>query len=218
MKEIIVKLEVSTRTANMIKRDAIPLEGRLHSYLDALYEKSDYPQDLMSLNDKELAAGLGFMLKLGTPLAKVRKVAEDSGRPCFRAACAARGRAQFTTALESVDVDTPRTIAEPITFAQARRAVTEAIDEGRLGFRGGWVSSTHLDALIDGDIPLNKRRDLMTTLGYSWHPALTDGRVNNPLACDHNKKSRLYVSGWPLLDIVRPADVARASEEAQREK
>lgn len=99
--------------------------------------------------------------------------------------------------------------------------IIEAIDEGRTGFAAGWVSSVHLDLLLESKrasraVPPNKRRELMTTLGYDWHPALTDGRVNNPIICDFGKKSRLYVvSGHASLSLSKPADVAKAYVESQ---
>ena len=99
--------------------------------------------------------------------------------------------------------------------------ILEAIDEGRTGFAGGWVSSVHLDLLLENKrasraVPPNKRRDLMTTLGYDWHPALTDGRANNAVLCDFGKKSRLYIkAGHADISIDKPADVARAYVDAQ---
>lgn len=99
--------------------------------------------------------------------------------------------------------------------------ILEAIDEGRMGFAGGWVSSVHLDLLLESKrasraVPPNKRRELMTTLGYDWHPGLTDGRVNNPIICDFSKKSRLYVkAGHESLSLPKPADVKQAYIDAQ---
>lgn len=89
------------------------------------------------------------------------------------------------------------------------------VAEERVGFRGGWVSSVHLDQ-IAADVPANQRRALMGAVGYTYHPALTDGRVNNPLACDFGKKPRLYVcKGHASLALTRAVDVARAYEAAQ---
>lgn len=59
--------------------------------------------------------------------------------------------------------------------------VTEAIDEGVAGFRGGWVSSIALQTLLENRrmdklVPRNKRKELMETLGYAWHSTLHKGR------------------------------------------
>lgn len=107
---------------------------------------------------------------------------------------------------------------EAISFGLGaiEQEVLEAIEEGRTGFAGGWVSSVHLDLLLESKrmsraVPPNKRRDLMITLGYDWHPALTNGRANNPILCDFGKKSRLYVAaGHESLSLDKAADVAAA--------
>jgi hypothetical protein len=98
----------------------------------------------------------------------------------------------------------------------------EAIGEGRPGFAGGWVSSRALDQLLESmrmsrAISPNKRRELMQGLGYDWHPALTDGRVNNPIACDGGGKPRLYIKtgGHPDTALTSPAAVAKAYQDAQ---
>lgn len=75
--------------------------------------------------------------------------------------------------------------------------VQEAIDSERNGFKGGWVSSAPLDALLkemgaSRRIPYNKRRDLMKSLGYDLHPGLPDGRVTTVMAGESNKP-RLYI-------------------------
>lgn len=118
----------------------------------------------------------------------------------------------------------PRTSSttEAVTASRGRveQEILEAIDEGRNGFAGGWVSSTYLDALIDGlrtAVPRTKRRALMQSLGYDWHPALNGGRVNAPLLCDGGKKPRLYVrDGHVALSIEEPSAVAAAYERAQQ--
>lgn len=98
--------------------------------------------------------------------------------------------------------------------------VQEAIDEGRQGFAGGWVSSIFLDRLLEmrkAKIPYNKRRDVLVTLGYDYHPALTDGgRVNNAVAPDGGKP-RLYcrIGSIQFNNLISPAEVAKSYSEAQ---
>lgn len=110
-----------------------------------------------------------------------------------------------------------------VGLGSVEQEILEAISEGRVGFSGGWVSSVALERLLkeiraDRIIPPNKRRDLMVTLGYDWHPALHNGRVNNPILIDDNKKPRLYIKkGHLALQQTNASDVARMYEEAQRE-
>lgn len=99
--------------------------------------------------------------------------------------------------------------------------IIEAIEEGRPGFAGGWVSSVAVERLLNDArmtraIPHNKRRDLLKSLGYDWHPALNNGRVNNPIPLDDNKKPRLFIKdGHIALNVTAPAEVARMYQEAQ---
>lgn len=99
--------------------------------------------------------------------------------------------------------------------------IMEAIECEQVGFAGGWVSSFALDELLarfraEKMIPHNKRRDLLLGLGYDYHPALKDGRVNNPLASAGGKKPRLFIkNGHHALGAVSGAEVARLFEEAQ---
>ncbi len=76
--------------------------------------------------------------------------------------------------------------------------VLEAVSEGRVGFRGGWISSVALDSMLKdnsprGGISHHKRRELLLSLGYDYHPGLTDGRVNNGISIDGGRRPRLYI-------------------------
>lgn len=103
----------------------------------------------------------------------------------------------------------------------AEQEILEAVEEGRPGFRGGWISSMMLDMLLknkrmDGKIPINRRREMLNELGYDWHPALVSGRVNNVVTPD-NGKPRLFVqhTNVELQKITSAADAARAYQDAQ---
>jgi hypothetical protein len=64
-------------------------------------------------------------------------------------------------------------------------------------------------------IPPGKRRDLMQSLGYDWHPALKDGRVNNVIMIDGGKP-RLYIKvGHIHANLEKAADVERYYAAAQ---
>lgn len=98
--------------------------------------------------------------------------------------------------------------------------ILEAISEGRPGFAGGWVSSMALDRLLQvqratRQIPPNKRRAMLQSLGYDWHPSLPDGRVNNVVAPDGGK-TRLFVKKGSILEnLTTPADVAKRYQADQ---
>lgn len=104
------------------------------------------------------------------------------------------------------------------SLGRAEQEVMDAIDEGRPGFAGGWVSSVYLDNLLEqvkAAVPRNKRRQMMRQLGYDYHPALRDGRTNDPVTPD-NRKPRLYVKrGHLALNMDQPAEIARAYSKAQ---
>ena len=104
--------------------------------------------------------------------------------------------------------------AEAIAYGMGtvEQEILEAIEQGRTGFRGDFVSSHWLDGLlkeIRKEIHRTKRRDIMERLGYIAHPALNSGRVNNLVAPD-GCKPRLYVRiGSPASLCTDPAEVAR---------
>jgi hypothetical protein len=116
----------------------------------------------------------------------------------------------------------PRTSATDKAVAASRgrveQEILEAVEEGRPGFAGGWVSSIMLDRLlhdIRGHVARNKRRDLLATLGYEPHPALPTGRVNEVVTPD-NGKPMLYVRrGHPARNFETPKAVADAYSKAQ---
>jgi hypothetical protein len=111
--------------------------------------------------------------------------------------------------------------AEAITagLGTVEQEVLEAIEEGRPGFAGGWVSSVALGKLIDSNkrsVALSRRREFMEKLGYIYHPNLKDGRCNDRVHPD-DAKPRLYVrrDRADLMGIATPVEVARAYTAAQ---
>lgn len=99
--------------------------------------------------------------------------------------------------------------------------VLEAIDEGRVGFAGGWVSSMALESLLNDlratrVIPSNRRREVLQTLGYDWHPHLIGGRVNNPIAIDGNRKPRLFIKrGHICENLISATEIVKHYVDAQ---
>lgn len=104
------------------------------------------------------------------------------------------------------------------SFGRAEQEILEAIEEGRVGFLGGWVSSCYLDTLLDqirAPVPKNKRRAMMNSLGYDYHPTLVEGRTNSVVAPD-NRKPRLYVrKGHLSRELSTIVEVERAYTKAQ---
>lgn len=98
--------------------------------------------------------------------------------------------------------------------------ILEAIDEGRPGFANGWVSSMALERLLQEmrmarSLSHNKRRDVLKTLGYDWHPALKNGRVNNAILGEGGKPRLFIKNGHIHSNLTTPAEVARHYQEAQ---
>lgn len=104
------------------------------------------------------------------------------------------------------------------SLGRAEQEILEAVNEGRTGFAGGWVSSYYLDVLLDqirAPVPRNMRRQMMQTLGYDYHRSLPDGRTNDTVMPD-GRKPRLYIKrNHPFQAIDAPAEVARAYTRAQ---
>lgn len=113
---------------------------------------------------------------------------------------------------------TSRGNAIAMSRGRAEQEVMEAIEDGRPGFAGGWVSSRYLDALLDSiraAVPRSKRRGLMQSLGYDYHPALPDGRATGIVTPD-NARPRLYVrAGHLALNLSVPGAVGDAYAKAQ---
>ena len=95
------------------------------------------------------------------------------------------------------------------------QAIVEAVEEERLGFCGGWISSIQLDKLLKEQgvgkyFSHHKRKELLYDLGYIPHPALTGGRVNNPIPLDENKKPRLFIR----KGNIKEKNISKASQVA----
>jgi hypothetical protein len=114
---------------------------------------------------------------------------------------------------------TDEVIAE--SLGQVEQQIMEAIDEGRPGFAKGWISSIALDKLLQSmnmayKISYKKRKELLKSLNYEWHPALNDGRVDNFITFD-NGKPRLYIKkGHIYSNLKNPPEIARLYQEDQQ--
>ena len=130
--------------------------------------------------------------------------------------------AEFNPTMSCQTAPTTSSTAEAaaLGMGSVEQEIIEAIDEGRTGFAGGWVSSFKLDALIDGlrksgMVPRSKRRELMRSLGYDYHPGLKDGRANNVIAIESGKP-RLYIrAGHIHANLTNGAEIAKQYAAAQ---
>lgn len=76
--------------------------------------------------------------------------------------------------------------------------IAEWVETGRVGFRGGFISSAKLeDALKDaglaGRIAPNKRKAMLERLGYTLHPNLIEGKSPVELMSEGGRRPRIYV-------------------------
>jgi hypothetical protein len=118
----------------------------------------------------------------------------------------------------------PETTAtrEAITagLGAAEQEVQEAIAQGVVGFRGGWISSSALDRLLAAmgkgqALARNKRREMLEAMGYMPHPGLPDGRASTPDA--DGTRPHLYVlPDAPGAYETNPASVMLWFQAAQK--
>jgi hypothetical protein len=107
------------------------------------------------------------------------------------------------------------------SLGSIEQEIMEAIEEGRPGFAGGWVSSVAIDRLLHNMRPArslarNKRREMMQAIGYDLHAGLPGGRVNKAVLIDDGKKPKLFIKiGHPAASMTDGAAVALEYQRAQ---
>lgn len=100
--------------------------------------------------------------------------------------------------------------------------ILEAVEQEQPGFAGGWVSSIAFDRLLKErrtNLSRNRRRAILEDLGYRWHPALKNGRVNNTISdCGVMSKPVLYIrSGHIHANLKDPSAVVKHYNAAQEQ-
>lgn len=99
------------------------------------------------------------------------------------------------------------------SLGSVEHEILEAISEGRIGFKNGWISSKKLDDLLreiraERKVPINKRREVLERLGYQWHPFLDKGRVNTPIPLEDGVKPKLFIKiGHISMNLKTPAEI-----------
>lgn len=106
------------------------------------------------------------------------------------------------------------------SMGAVEQEILEAIEQGKPGFSGGWVSSMAVARLLDDmkltrSIPVNKRREMLQSLDYDWHPGLTDGRVNNYVSIDGGKPRLFIKKGHIHGNLTLPAEIVHQYEQSQ---
>ncbi len=104
----------------------------------------------------------------------------------------------FSQLLENTPIAYPTNSNGGIGVEQkVLEAVEEAIRQGQPGFSGGWISTTAFNELLKErrlNVALCRRKALLYSLGYIWHPYLPHGRVNNPFNdCGAMCKPKLFI-------------------------
>jgi len=111
------------------------------------------------------------------------------------------------------------TLAINASLGTVEQEIREAIEQAVPGFIDGWISSIQLNLLLERigaarRLSHNKRKDMLRDMGYDYHPALIDGRVNNKVMPD-NSKPRLFVHrDSPARGIAGASEAARAYEKS----
>lgn len=78
---------------------------------------------------------------------------------------------------------------------RAENEILEAVEDGRMGFKGGYISTVMLTRLLDEKrikLPRNKFKDTLEAIGYIQHPSLVDGRSPGNVMPD-GMRTRLYI-------------------------
>lgn len=121
----------------------------------------------------------------------------------------------------------PKTSSTAVAIEHGRspveQAILDAIEEGRPGFAGDWISSVMVEKLIEAkrmlpQYPRAARDAILRGLGYVRHPALASnaGRVSHVVMMPDGAKPTLYVrNGSTAQAIQTGAEVARAYAAAQ---
>jgi len=115
---------------------------------------------------------------------------------------------------------TSTTEAVTVSLGGVEQEIMEAIGEGRPGFNDGWVSSIALNKLLEarGDkrrVPHNKRREILTGLGFVTHPGLHDGRVNVLIPPEGGKPRLWILAESPAASLTEPAMIVKEYCAAQ---
>jgi hypothetical protein len=123
------------------------------------------------------------------------------------------------TSCQRAPVTTSTAAAIDASTGGVEQELHEAIAQGLPGFCGGWVSSIQLDRMLERlgvarRVTHSKRKEMLETLGYIYHPALIDGRVNNLVLPDAGKPRLFVHKDSQARHIAGAAEAGKAYEQA----
>lgn len=109
-------------------------------------------------------------------------------------------------------------ILESLGFVEQH--IIEAVEQNKQGFKKGWISSIALDHLLDSlrmnhRIAPRKRRQLLQSLGYDWHPSLPDGRATGNIAPDQGRPKLFVVNNHPTINETDTLEIMRTYSKDQ---
>lgn len=111
---------------------------------------------------------------------------------------------------------TQEAVLQSKTFVE--QELIEAIESATVGFRGGWISSMALDRFLQDkrvSLAYNKRREVITKLGYSYHTALPGGRATRRVLIEGGKPRLYMTAGHIARNVMDPSEIVRLYCEAQ---
>lgn len=123
------------------------------------------------------------------------------------------------THCQRAPVTTSTAAAISASTGGVEQELQEAIAQGLPGFCGGWISSIQLDRLLERlgvarRVTHSKRKEMLNDLGYTYHPALVEGRVNNLVLPDGGKPRLFVKTDSQARTIQGAAEAAKAYEQA----
>ena len=121
------------------------------------------------------------------------------------------------TSCQRAPVTTSTAAAISASTGGIEQEIHEAVAQGLPGFCGGFVSSIQLDRLLEKlgvarRVTHSKRKEMLEGLGYTYHPALNDGRVNNLVLPDGGKPRLFIHKNSASKALTTAAEVARSYE------
>lgn len=105
------------------------------------------------------------------------------------------------------------------SLGRVEQEILEAVSEGRVGFRGGWISSVFMSRLLDDlhvTVPRRKYREILERVGYFQHPGLVAGRVNNDVMPDNSKPALYVTAGHLSINFDGAENIAKSYTDAQK--
>ena len=118
------------------------------------------------------------------------------------------------------DTSTTQEVIEA-SRSQIEMILLEEIEQGRKGFKGGWLSSTALTDFLNAQhlrhlMPDNKRGPILKALGYVYHPHLPQGLASRNVSFD-NRRPRIFIKiGHPSTEILDRELIMKTFEDAQK--